>query len=537
MIIDLHEVFVPRNPRILELLFLLGCGFACLLLARPGTSFFGPACGSDWPTYIENAAKLWHPEWTELIYQDWRKPLHAFLVGLLGESLGYIRGAQWVTLLSTIATVLGAGLLGRSLGWRSTGVLAAALVAMLPTLEQSGRWVNVYPLLAGTSALALGLSAACLRWPRWWLGLLAGLAGGLAFAGDFRGVVPLVLSLAAVLVAAVVARSNWRTAVSIVGAGALGAATGWGLDQGLQAEMGFEARSLESQVAIQADVSIGPNLPPQVREACAAKGDAVRDPDTRRACAQLLLPHNWKELRSFEVLPHPAWLLLLLPALIPARWGRRSSIGAVLLLGGPVGAMLVGMALVAYPERYALLQLVAVAVALPIGLERLAERLSLRGGWRVAARILAAATVLAVGIWSWPRVGFYTRMPASFCREAGIPQEGLDESRAKVLAWAQETVGPDDLLLDCSHSDLDMLLLPQRLPIQQALLDSDSCARWVRQPPDAAGEVYLVAFIYTGGDPVMQGTQPDELRTHGWRLVSLPGLGTHATGRMLVWGR
>ncbi len=521
-----------------ELPFVLGCLVACGLLARPGMVFFGQACGSDWPTYLENAARLWHPERTELVYQDWRKPLHALLVGLAGEPLGYVRGAQWLTLVATVATVLGAGLLGRSLGSRTVGVLAALVVALLPSLEQSGRWVNLYPLLAGLGALALGLAAACLRWPRWELGGLAGLAGGLAWACDDRGVGPLVLSLLAVLAAVVTVRSKGWWAAAILAAALVGAGAGWGLDQGLQARLGLTTRSLQQQVAVQSEVSMGPNVPVAVRQACAPERlESLGGLRFGRDCARELLPHNWAELVSFEALPPPWWLLLLLPALLPARWGRRSSAGVALLLGGSAAALVAGMAVVAYPERYALLQLVAMAALLPVGLERLVERLVPMGSPRLGGRVALVVAVLVVMGWVWPRFWPVSRTPAAFCREAGIPIAGLEPERQAVLAWMRRSLQPKDLLLDCSNSSFDELALPRRLPLREARPGGDTCSRWVRSPPVVEGTVWLVTTVDQVGLAAMLPESEEELSGLGWTLEPLPEVSEEAGGVLRLWHR
>ena len=68
-----------------ELPFLIACVLACSLLAGPWVEFFGLPCGSDWEVYLDNAAWLWHPEWADVGYTNWRRPLHGWLVGGLGE--------------------------------------------------------------------------------------------------------------------------------------------------------------------------------------------------------------------------------------------------------------------------------------------------------------------------------------------------------------------------------------------------------------------------------------------------------------------
>jgi hypothetical protein len=515
--------------------FLLGCALACALLLRPDVQFFGAPCGSDWSTYLDNAACLWHPDWPELHFQDWRKPLHAALVGLLGEGLGYVRAAQWISLGATALTVLGAGLLGRALGDRGTGAMAAVCMALLPSLEQSARWVNLYPLQAGLGALALGLAAACLRWPRWGLGALAGLAGGLTLAADLRGVGVLALVLATVAAAAWIARPRGR-GLAVLGAALLATLATVTLDRGLQAHTGQATRALSSQLSIQTEVSIGPNLPPAVREACAAtqaSGGAV----DRGTCARALLPHNWRELTASETLPPAGWLLLLPVALLPARWGRRSSLGTALILGGSLAIMLLGMGLVAYPERYALLQLVALVVLLPLAWQRLAERVPLPERWRALPTVVATLATAAMALTIWPGLAPLNRQPWGYCREAGTPTQELHLDRMAVIGWTREHAAPQDLLLDCSDSALRTLALPERLRLEMAPLQSDRCAGWVTQPPPVEGRVRMLTMMLPGGQPVMAGTHMLDLQAQGWRRIALPELRGHGQGQLLLWER
>ncbi len=518
----------------MELPFLLGLLAACLLLLRPGVLFFGDPCGSDWATYIENAAALWHPDWPDLGFQDWRKPLHAFGVGLLGESLGYVRGAQWLTLGSTVALVLGAGLLARALGGRGSGVAAALMVALLPSLEQSGRWVNVYPLLAGICALGLGVAALCLRWPRWPVAGATGLLAGLCWAVDLRGGLVGLLVLIVVVLAAWTLRARPRRSLGLLVAAALGVALGWGLDGGLQAKLGQSTRALVEQVEVQARVSLGPRLPPEVQAACEGVGEDGLVP--RPGCARKLLPHNQAELEGMGALPPWSWWLLLLPALLPASWGRRSSLGALLLLGGPLAAMLLGMSLVHYPERYVLPQLAPLVVLLPLGLQRLGDAWAARLG-RGRPLVLVGAAVLATVSFVWPGLPPWTRAPVDHCRADGVRVEGLAESRQAVLAWTRAGMSPGDLLLDCSGSAFALRLLPQRAAIRDAPPNSATCELWLREPPSAEGSVWLVGLLGEG-DPRLPPTLLTQERAlrEGWRPITVQGLETDAVG-LTLWRR
>ncbi len=514
-----------------ELPFLLGCLAAASLLLRPGIAFFGPACGSDWPTYLDNAAVLWHPAWTELVYQDWRRPLHALLVGLLGEPLGYLRGAQLLTLLSSLGLVLGAGLLGRALAGRGAGVLATIAVSLLPSLEQSSRWINLYPLQAGLGALALGVGASCLRWPRRGLALGAGLLAGLCAAVDHRGLVVVAAVVPAVLLG-VVGRGPGRGPRPgwIALALCLGLGCAWGLDQGLQARLGIHPRSLVDQLGVQAEVSIEARLPQELRQRC---GEPGMDMPARLDCARALLPYNLTQLTGPRVLPPASWLALLIPLLLPAAGDRRLGLGALVLLGVPCAGLGLGMALVAYPERYALLQLVPLVVLVPVSLARVATLLG--GGPRVRALCLGGA-VLLLGL-AWPGLPGLVRSPASHCRDNGIPVPGLEAAQASMSAWAARALGSDDLLLDCSYGAFAQRVLPARPPIRQALLDTPDCARWVQDPPAVAGALWLVSFRRPDGLPLQRGTSDRELLAAGWQPVGIQGGEDQAAHPLTLWRR
>jgi hypothetical protein len=515
--------------------FMLACLLACLLLLRPDLHFFGAPCGSDWPTYLQNAAVFWHPDQVGMHYQEWRKPLHAMLVGLLGEPMGYVRAAQWIAMLATLLAVLGTGLLGRALGSRSTGAAAVLVMALVPSLEQSARWVNSYPLLAGLGAMALGLAAACLRWPRWQLGAMAALLAGLTAATDHRGLAVLAVVGVTIAAAAWVCRPR-RAGLAILGAALIAVLATAAMDHGLQARTGHATRALTSQLSIQTEVSLGPHLPPEVHEACDRSLATVgADGAARAQCARQLLPHNWRDLVLSEALPPWGWLLLLPLALLPARWGRRSSVGVAVLLGGGLAAMLTGMGLVAYPERYALPQLACLVVLLPLAWHRLAERVTPSKRWcRVATGAAMLATAgLAVGV--WPGLAPISRQPLDYCREAGVPQQGLHQGRTAVLAWAEANQEPGDLLLDCSGSYLRTLALPRAPALEVAPLDSELCATWATQPPPAEGSVHMLTMVHPGGQPVLAGTHPRDLQALGWRRVVLNELRNQGQGQLVLW--
>ncbi len=506
------------------------------MLLQPGLAFFDFPCGSDWETYFDNAAVFWHPEWPGLVYQDWRKPLHAFLVGGLGELGGYTIAAQAISLASALAMVLGAGLAGRALGNRWTGAVAALAMACLAPLEQSSRWVNLYPLLAGMSALAFAAGAACLRWPRAGWAIAAGGLGGLALGVDSRG---LTAALAAILMGlggVVSLRGRTGRMLWVLLALALGLGGALAVDLGLQRSAGLEMRSFQQRIAVQSVVSFGPGSPPEVLAACVPNGEASSEAaiSVDRDCARALLPHNQRTLRGQDVLP-PLWLVgLSLLSLLPAGWGRRSSWGALVMLGGAAATLGLGMAMMEYPDRYALPLLLPLVVAVPLAFGRLAALVRPRLNAPRVVPLAAVLSSLAMVCLVWPGAPGVSRAPAESCSDAGITSPAYQQSVLAVEAWARRNLGPDDLLMDCTQAPLSQLLLPTRPPLMHTPQPEVDCVGWVNAPPSVSGALWLLTFS-PGGAPGAGPLSPESMRAAGWKHKPVPGSRGDLLGRFLLW--
>ncbi len=524
-----------------ELGFALGLSAALLLLLRPGVVFFGFPEGSDWETYISNTAYIWHGDWPEIIYQDWRKPLHAYTVGLLGEPSSYIRGAQLITAASVGAMVLAAGLMGRALASRAAGVVAALSAAALATMEPASRWVNHYPLLAGTAALALGLGAACLRWPRAGWALGAGLFAGLCFAVDGRGLVAALAVAMMVLGAAVHARATPRRAVAVVLAASLGLGLATAVDQGLQHRYTPGLLGVADQLGNQRQVilthyqSVG-GAPEALDRACRLSEPGAIDSLSWR-CALALERENHQRLRAEGAQPPVAFALLLLLALAPGPRGWRDSLGGLAVFGGSAAALIAGMAWVVYWDRYGLQLTVPLVAVAPVALHRLAGWSHRRwtSGWPAWVPSLGAAglaLLLATLVWpGWP-------MGAQGSAMAGAERHpGGDDGRLQLAAWVREQATDDDLVIDCAGSSLFQLLLPRRLQVTRAPWHTPSCREWSRRPPPTEGRIWFVTLEPAHGLEDRFGLPPAWMRDQGWELQPVELAPVPGVGRLRIWSR
>ena len=171
-----------------ELPLLAGVAVGLVLYWWLGFAFVldGTVEGYHWADYFENAWMIVNR--VDLGYASFRYPLHAALVGHLGEALdSYANAAILVSSVGAFAMVLGNGLLGRVLAGPWAGGVAALLVPTAQVALTAGRWGNLYTALAGASLLTLGLAAVVARRPRWGLAALAGLVGSVAWGLDPRG--------------------------------------------------------------------------------------------------------------------------------------------------------------------------------------------------------------------------------------------------------------------------------------------------------------------------------------------------------------
>ena len=79
--------------------------------------------GSDWGHYFTAAEYIWNPV-DGIAYPDFRKPWFGWLIGGLGQGIGYLDAAQWVGRVSMVLMVGAAAGLGWALANRWCGLVA-----------------------------------------------------------------------------------------------------------------------------------------------------------------------------------------------------------------------------------------------------------------------------------------------------------------------------------------------------------------------------------------------------------------------------
>ncbi|MFH1468395.1 MAG: glycosyltransferase family 39 protein, partial [Pseudomonadota bacterium] len=361
-----------RAPLVREWPWLAGVLLGWAFLLHPGFARFGFPDGADWDTYLASAAHLWLDPVAHH-YNEWRLPLFPWLIGLFGALGSYVRAGQVLALVASLALVLGAGLLARALAGRWAGAVVALAAALTPLVVEGSWWVNPYPVVAGAGALALGLGAACARWPRWGWALASGAFGGIALAMDMRA---LPVACALPLLAAL-GPGSWRRR-ALLGLLALAPLLAFeGASHALRVGYDLRLRPFSSQLAIQHEDMPGVGAPPPPDGIVAAsrceKARGLRDPTPFGPCARLRRASNYELLHRQGLLPAFGVLLAgMLLCLLPPAWGRRGSLAAALVFWPTAASLALGTSLVLYPSRYLLPVAPLLAALGPVALARLA---------------------------------------------------------------------------------------------------------------------------------------------------------------------
>jgi len=482
--------------------------------------------GSDWPQYILGAFVLQHPEHLHS-YPDWREPLYPWLLGLVADGGSYLEAGRILGTCSVLLLILGAALAGRALAGAWAGGAAALLVLTLPAVIGGSNWINHYALLAAFTGLALALAAATARWRLLVLAPFCGLAAGLAWATDARGVA----AVAAVLVVAVgVTRlKRWRWSLGLLLLLGAGIAVGPVLSKGLSV---VERKPFSEQVEVQRETILreirDQGFSEPLKAACAdpEQGAGVLS----GACARALLRENLRRMSAQGQLPAPVPLLGLLVLAAAALSRRReelfSALGVFLV---PAGAFLVGAAWVVYQDRYLLQFAVPLACLVPVALLRAAGFLEGRWPrlqrWSTVVALVALAVVVALALRSSPvRLGPLLagrppgEGPAPRGKGHGKPR-GLpvtpDDQLGNMVDWFKQAMGPEDLFYDCSHHGLETLWLPSQVHPPPVIPNQDLCLQLIRTPP--AGLTWLVTPTDSSFplDPAASGWQSVPSRA-GW---------------------
>jgi len=389
-------------------------------------------------------------------------------------------------LISSVAAILlvvGTGLLGRALAGPWVGAVAALSVPLTPQLAAATRWVNMYPLLSGLTALGLAGCAGFARWPRVPWAVLGGLGMGLAWAVDGRTITMLPGAVLLAGMAVLTVNSHLKKAV-LAAVFLVGLAAGPWLQNGLRvvpredtAQVAEILRGIELS-----KLRTSPNA--ALREACMDEPSMVINPvGLMRPCAGAL---QWDNLeRVNEGLPWgltlTMWAFLL--ALLPGVRGRRQSAIAVLALVPSLAMTWVMSRWIIVTPRYMMQVAAPAAVLVPLAAVQVWHSFVRK---RPFNRHAWLGAVLA-GLWLW-RGG------------PGHPDPGPLESSstytmmAPLVQTIQEQVGAGDTLLDCSESHVEVALLPRVMhdpPTNHEGHDWERCLAWI-QSPEGSGDGYVI---------------------------------------------
>jgi hypothetical protein len=445
--------------------------------------------GSDWGHYFSAAEYLWDPI-DGLAYPDFRKPWFGWLLGGLGQSLGYLKAAQLISKLALMVTVGAAALLTAALANRLAGLVAAASVLLMPLAMDGALWVNHYPLLGAAVGLAFASAAAAVRWRQLTWVVLAGAAAGASFALDLRGSVAVPVAGALVLLGSWSARSAFsRLIVFGVVLGGIMAHAQW-------LEVAFDVPQLpiEQQLMVQRAGTLeqarrGLVGGEAVQVACGALAVRPFDISTAwSACGVALRQASFERLATTQLIPQFGFMGFLFLCLVPTRERWRSMLTSAMVFGAPMLSVAVGMAWVTYFDRYLLPFAVVLSAMVPVGVDRVLGAVSARSGAlsRFSAPLGAViASALALYVW-----------PGWSARSLDAPEAvQSSEYHAGVLAaWARADVAQGDGIIDCAGLAIDSLLLPDRLDYVRFPPGDLACVERVRWPKNRSGITYLITM-------------------------------------------
>ena len=507
--------FVHRHPRLATLLheapWLLAAALGVVVMVQTtGTlqHLYQPF-GQAWNDYLLQAHRQLHGPLEG--YQSAIWPLYPYLLGALGEGVGYVPAARLLAFASFVGMTLAAGLGARALAGPWAGALAAAALTHTAVMPDVARWINLYPLLGALTGLALACALAWVRWPRCPWAWATGILGALAWATDWRGAA-IIPGLVLLALLGLSAPMSWR--------------------RRLLALLGFGLLALGPFIKDLSPLEITPwsmGLVGELQSGALRDATGVRDLLAPAHLAALLEPLRHLHLlspatehrRLFQsMLPFSwRWTLLLSPLLLlPGRQGARSwaagLVTALVALAFPIGFM----ALSALTMRYLVQGWVPLAMLVPVAAGRLLHTLLPR---RLTPWVAAPAMV-ALGIsGTQPDLDAPLESRLGFVKIHAL----LDGLHGRMEA--------DDRLLDCAWSGIEVALLPRALhdPGGEPLrIDWATCNRWRMAPPSGPGAAWLVAFQESReGLPQRSSLQ----RNPSWNLIF--SIDAHPPPALDVW--
>ena len=461
------------------LLGIIGASVATWWNGRAFVPMEWPA-GFDWERYLRETWAYLHPG---TMNSTWLEPLYPYLLGQLGPELGWPWAGMLISSVAVLLLVVGTGLLGRALAGPWVGCVAALAVPFTPQLAAAARWVNMYPLLSGFTALGLAGCVGFARWSRVSWAILGGVGMGLAWAVDGRTITMLPGAILLAGMAIVIVPSHWKKLLLAV-VFVSGLATG----PLLQSNLRVVPREDTAQVAeILRGIELSklrssPNA--SLREACMDEPSTVINPvGLMRPCAGAL---QWDNLtRVHEGLPWGLALTLwsFVFAVLPGLGGRRQTVIAVLALLPSLGMTWIMSRWIIVTPRYMMQVAAPAAVLVPLAAVQFWHTFVRYREWSRHAWL----GVVFSGVWLL-RGG------------VGHPDAGPLESSstyqmmAPLMQAIDAQVREGDTLLDCSESHVEVALLPRIThdpPTNHEGHDWERCASWIRSP-EGSGDGYVI---------------------------------------------
>lgn len=468
------------------------------LLVRRGGAFRldGLPEGQAWRDYLYQAELQATGHGAGFQSAVW--PFYPGILGRLGEWVGYVDAGLLLSSLAMVACVVAAALAARALAGPWAGALAALALAVTPAAPSASRWINLYPLLGATTGWALAAGLAWVRWRRWPWALLAGASAGACWAVDWRGAI-VVPPVALLLLLGLERGRLLRQGALLVGAALLVAAGPL-----LSVKLTHVTLTPWAMGAFGSQATRGGQDYPRT---WSQKQAIVQ----KRLAPAFLVPLNPTEVASLGMVAVCGFHLTLLflgVGFLPGRRGPRLVAAWGVLVLFAVG-LPVALRVTSFYPRYLLQGIVPLAVVAPAAL--------FRALYTVVPGALAswlAPVLLALALWG------RTRLPPAPTLVMEDRGERTVERFTDLLA---RHVGPQDRLMDCAWTGVEVALLPRRFHearVDLRRVDFEACNRWRAQPEAGEGDTWILVF--EKGDP----TLPDGPELEGdprWSRVETVG--------------
>jgi hypothetical protein len=451
--------------------------------------------GYGWPGYVLDSWLVAHglPQRTD----DLRTLVYPGLLGGLGEFLGsYADAGVLLASMSVLVCIAACGVGATALAGGWAGGLAAICAGIALTHQEAPTTINQYPLLAACTATAMAMAMICVRWPRPVWAACAGLAAGLAWMVESRGLLVMPLVFAAVALGAWDQRKNepWKLGLAL-GIALLMCGLCRNQMTQLQRHESEQSASYEAQlVDRQRDVVLRwiRSEEHYLESECGTvtRDELLQSSFVGTPCSKSILKRNLHH-RLPRHLPLGVGLSLLtgLCALLPGVRGRRDSLesGSFLILVG--GGLLFLASLTLMPRRYLLQVTPLLAILCATGPARLGAVMARwMQSWSPHIKWLGPSLCTGIAIWTMSAgAGGYALVESA--------RLGTHYERYALLSQRMESeLQTGDGLLDCGEHHVELSLLPLRThaesPSKQA--DAAACTAWIEAPWSETGRAWIL---------------------------------------------